>query len=223
MYNVNEGTEWAPPAAPPTLGSVQPGQLLEITFDYGKLRPIAYEPDHDGMSRVRWGITDLTSGQVLVNTDTVDDKELKNNRDEVQVWGRSLRLSLVQLDDVAFSGPNVWSTWLRTHSTWVNPSNTPQLNTFYKDLRPNTVRFTPVAGHRYEAWAMNAHGACRVAYPRWSRAQFIAGPLPTPTPDRSCPDPDGCIPLEQPTPCPTCPTPTAHGTRDMEAAHALAA
>lgn len=225
LYEPNDGTQWTPPATKPPLGTVQPGQPLRITYDFGKLRSIAYEPNHDGQSRVRFGLTDLTTGQVLVNTDTEDEKELKNNRDEVQVWGRSMRLSSVQLAGVAFGGENVWWAWQRNWSNWGQPSATPQLNKYYHTLAPSTVTFTPVAGHTYEAWAMNGHAPCRIDFERWSRAQFVAGPLPptpTPTPDPSCPDPAGCIyipptptPCAAGSPCPTRVPPTAIPTPTM--------
>lgn len=177
LYNVSEGTLFSKPTPDPVSGIVPPGVPLEVTFDFGTVNGKNYGIDHSGQSAIRWGLTDLTTGQDLVFTETTDEKELKNNRGEVKVWGRTLRLSQVRTTGVSFSGPGTWWRWAKNWSTWDEPTSTPTLNKYYNDRNfgRTVATFTPQLGHRYEAWIVVGHGSCTIGNNiRWSRLTFSA-------------------------------------------------
>ncbi len=211
LYERDAGTVWQPPTPDPALGTVQPGQPLQVIWDLSTLSR-DFESDHGGISTLRWGVRDLTTNTDVLLIETEDEKELANRDGEVVIWGRTLRLSRVTAAaGLSYPGTFRFSRWLRNWSTWEDAGTAPALNTYIVDWgsgrTQHTAQFTPQAGHSYEAFAVAEHAdtSCWYRHHRWSRARFVAGALPTATP---CPSGDCPVPP----PCDSCPTPTAPPT-----------
>ncbi len=173
VHNTGDGTEWKPPTGAANQVSVSPNQPLTITLDH-LLRGQGYGVDHDGRTRVIYGIRDITGGSNtnLVYVETADEKELKDSAGVVHVWAYSAKVVKAEIaSGVSFGGAARWRRWQRNWANWSYGEVTPALNTYLYDTGgQTTITFTPQNGRTYEVYVMAGHGACAIQpNQRWSR------------------------------------------------------
>lgn len=177
---------------------VEPNQPLAITYDWSLLEDniinkLAYQADHNGQARVRFGLKDLTTGMVLLNADTRQIKPLLDVDGNERISGYTLQLTDVSVAaSLNFTGTMVFWSWRQTNGgAFDTATYRPITNKYVKDLAPSSLTFIPQEGHTYEAWSVAGHGACHLEAPRWVRAQFTAqaGPINPPTPTPTPPTP----------------------------------
>ncbi len=177
------------------------------TLEAQQIDKNSYDVNHPGQAHVLFGLRDDTTGQLLLGSDTKEDKELKNSSGEVVLWDRTLQLiNTTVKPGLTFGGAVMFWKWDKFHSPhWGEGTNVPSSNRYLRHLGTVTVTFTPQANHTYTVFTWNGHGHCRVEAPRWTIATFTTSNQPNITPT-GIPSPTATpSPTPSPTPLPPAP------------------
>lgn len=169
-----DGPLFNPPSDWPAPGTVRGNQPIQVTWDFTKLDIRQnYTGPHAGQSAVAFQLVDHTTGQLIVDAHTTDE-HLGTGRYIKFDTSNDRMPSTYNNQPVSVSVGGQSSFWRRSHGNWSRPENRPLSNTFLRALGTWTVTFTPIEGHEYRAYAVNAHGPCKTGWPRWGRARFTA-------------------------------------------------